>query len=237
MATYILVHGAWHGGWCWHRIVARLQRASHRLLAPDLLSLGRDRTPPGAVSLESWTDQIAALAQSEPEPIVLVGHSRGGIVLSEVAERIPEHIRTLVYVTAFLLESGRSLQDAAVQDPESLVPPAMIIADDHQSASIRQSAVREAFYGQCSDDHVALAQSLLTPEPLAPLATPVHTTATRFGSVPRVYVECTRDRAITHSAQRRMQAAVPCRERITLEADHSPFFCCVEELASVLLRL
>jgi pimeloyl-ACP methyl ester carboxylesterase len=237
MATYILVHGAWHGGWCWHRIVARLQRASHRVLAPDLLSLGRDRTPPGAVSLESWSSQIAALARSEAEPIVLVGHSRGGIVLSEVAERIPEHIRALVYVTAFLLENGCSLQDAVAQDPESLVPPAMIVADDHQSASIRESAMREAFYGQCSDDDVALAQSLLTPEPLAPLATPVRTTAARFGSVPRVYVECTRDKAITHRAQRRMQAALPCRERITLEADHSPFFCCTEELTSVLLRI
>jgi len=222
MATYILVHGAWHGGWCWHRIVARLQRASHRVLAPDLLSLGRDRTPPGAVSLESWSSQIAALAQSEAEPIVLVGHSRGGIVLSEVAERIPEHIRALVYVTAFLLENSCSLH------------PAMIVADDHQSASIRESAMRETFYGQCSDDDVALAQSLLTPEPLA---TPVCTTAARFGSVPRVYVECTRDRAITHRAQRRMQATLPCRERITLEADHSPFFCCVEELTSVLLRI
>jgi pimeloyl-ACP methyl ester carboxylesterase len=237
MATYVFVHGAWHGGWCWHRIVARLQRASDRVLAPDLLSLGRDRTPPRAISLERWSAQIATLAQSEAEPIVLVGHSRGGIVLSEVAERIPQHIRALVYVTAFLLENGCSLQDAAAQDPESLVPPAMIVADDHQSVSIGESAMREAFYGQCSDDDVALAQSLLTPEPLAPLATPIRTTAARFGSVPRVYVECARDRAITHRAQRRMQAALPCRERITLEADHSPFFCCVEELTSVLLRI
>jgi pimeloyl-ACP methyl ester carboxylesterase len=237
MATYLMVHGAWHGGWCWHRIVARLQRASHRVLAPDLLSLGRDRTAPGTVTLERWTEQIVALAQSESEPIVLVGHSRGGIVLSQVAERIPEHIRSLVYVSAFLLENGLSLQDAAAQDPQSLVPPAMIIADDHQSASIRETAVREAFYGQCSDEDVVLAQSLLTSEPLAPLATPVSISANRFGSVPRVYVECSRDRAITHAAQRRMQTALPCHERITLESDHSPFFCRAEELAGVLLRV
>jgi pimeloyl-ACP methyl ester carboxylesterase len=237
MATYILVHGAWHGGWCWHRIVARLQRASQRVIAPDLLSLGRDRTPPGAVTLESWTEQIAALTQSASEPIVLVGHSRGGIVLSEVAERVPERIRALVYVTAFLLENGRSLQEAAAMDPQSLVPPAMVIADDQQSASIREAAVRELFYGQCSDEDVVLAQSLLTPEPLAPLATPVRTTDTRFGGVPRIYVECTADKAITHPAQRRMQAALPCRERITLDADHSPFFCRADELANLLLRL
>lgn len=237
MATYVLVHGAWHGGWCWHRIVARLQRASLRVMAPDLLSLGIDGTPPGLVTLRAWTDQITALAESSSERIVLVGHSRGGIVLSEVAERIPERIRVLVYVTAFLLEDGRSLLDSVAEQPESLVPPAMIVADDHRTATVRDSAIREAFYGRCSDDDVALARTLLKPEPLAPLATPVRTTAARFGQVPRTYVECTADRAITHAAQGRMQSALPCAKRVTLESDHSPFFCCPDELAAALLRL
>jgi pimeloyl-ACP methyl ester carboxylesterase len=234
MATYILVHGAWHGGWCWHRIVAQLLRARHRAIAPDLKSLGRDRTPPGEITLETWTAQIAALVQSQPDPVVLVGHSRGGIILSEVAERIPERIHTLVYVTAFLLENGRSLQDAAAEIPDSLVAPAMIVADDHQSVSLRDAAVREGFYGQCSDEDVVLAKSLLQPEPLAPLATPLRITAARFGTVPRIYVECTADRAITLAAQRRMQDALPCRERITINSDHSPFFSHSKQLAKLL---
>jgi hypothetical protein len=79
--------------------------------------------------------------------------------------------------------------------------------------------------------------SLLKPEPLAPLATPTRISAARFGGVPRMYVECTGDRAITHAAQRKMQAALPCRERITLDTDHSPFFSCPDELAGVLLGL
>ena len=237
MATYVLVHGSWHGGWCWHRIVARLQRASQRVMAPDLLSLGIDTTPPGSVTLRGWTDQIVALVESSNEPVVLVGHSRGGIVLSEVAERVPERIRALAYVTAFLLEDGRSLLDSAAEQPESLVPPAMLVAQDKQTATIRESAIREAFYGRCSDDDVALARLLLRPEPLAPLTTPVRITAARFGRVPRVYVECTADRAITHAAQRHMQSALPCAERVTLESDHSPFFCCPDQLAGALLRL
>jgi pimeloyl-ACP methyl ester carboxylesterase len=238
MSTYVLIHGAWHGGWCWHRIVERLERAGHNVLAPDLLGLGIDPTPPNRVSLDRWTTQITALIEDATEPVVLAGHSRGGIVLSAVAERIPERIRVLAYVTAFLLEDGVSLQDsAAVRDPQSLVPPAMIIAPDHLSVTLRPDAVREAFYGRCSDDDIALAVSLLKPEPLAPLATPTRVSAERFGSVPRVYVECTADRAITHAAQRHMQAALPCRERITLDTDHSPFFSRPDELAAALLRL
>jgi pimeloyl-ACP methyl ester carboxylesterase len=237
MTTFVLVHGAWHGAWCWHRVLARLQRASHQVLAPDLLGLGIDCTSPGRVSLERWTSQIAGLIEAEPEPVVLVGHSRGGIVLSAVAERIPTRIRTLVYVNAFLLQNGVSLQDAASGIRDSLVPPAMVISDDHLSATLRPEIIREAFYGQCSDEDVALAMSLLKPEPLAPLATPTRISAERFGTVPRVYIESTKDRAITHEAQRQMQAALPCHKRVTLHTDHSPFFSCPDELCAALLPL
>ncbi|HWG69504.1 MAG TPA: alpha/beta fold hydrolase [Steroidobacteraceae bacterium] len=237
MTTYVLVHGAWHGGWCWHRVVARLRQASHRVFAPDLKSLGRDRTPPGGITLDTWTDQIAALVQSQSEPVVLAGHSLGGIILSEVAERIPEQVRTLVYVAAYLLESGRSLRDAGREDADSLVGRAMVVAPDRLSVSIREDAVREALYGQCSDADVVLAKSLLVPQPLAPLSVPARLTDARFGRVPRVYVECTEDRAITHAAQRRMQDGLPCRRRFTLESDHSPFFSHDEKLADMLASI
>ena len=236
MATYILVHGAWHGAWCWHRTVAGLRRASHRVIAPDLKSLGVDRTPPGEVTLDLWAAQIAALARSEKEPVVLVGHSRGGIILSEVAERIPDRVRTLVYLTAFLLEDGRSLTDSAAEDPDTLVLPAMVIAADHKTVTMRADAVREAFYGQCSDADAALAEALLVPEPLAPLGTPIHVTGARFGRVDRVYIECARDRAITLPAQRLMQQRLPCRTRLTLDTDHSPFLSRAEELTEALLQ-
>jgi pimeloyl-ACP methyl ester carboxylesterase len=236
MATYILVHGAWHGGWCWHRIVARLERAGHRALAPDLRALGRDRTPVGSVTLADWADQIAALIDAQPEPVVLVGHSRGGIVISEAAERRPTRIRVLVYVAAFLLESGRTLQDVAGEEPESLVGPNLLVADDQLSVRIRDEAVRETFYGECSDDDVTLARALLVAEPMAPLVTPVRTSKANFGSVPRMYVECARDRAMTLRSQRRMQSALPCRDVITLDTDHSPFLSRPDELVAALLR-
>ena len=224
MATYVLVHGSWHGAWCWYRVVAELQRRSHTVIAPDLLALGRDLTPPGSVTLDAWTDQIAACVQGCAEPVVLVGHSRGGIIVSQVAERMPERIRALVYVSAFLLEAGDTLGDAAARDPDSLVLPSMRIAADGQSASILESAVREVFYGLSSAEDAILGQSLLRPEPLGPISTPIRTTGGRFGRVPRRYIECAADRAITPAAQRRMQTALPCRRLPALQADHSPFF-------------
>lgn len=237
MTNYVFVHGAWHGGWCWHRVIAGLRRASHRALAPDLAALGCDRTPPQSVTLALWAEQIATLVAAQPEPVVLVGHSLGGIVLSEVAERVPDRVRTLVYVTAFLLDDGRCVREEATLDGESLIGPAMQIAPDRRTASIRLDAVRDALYGQCSDSDVVLAQSLLVPEPLAPLATPVKVSASGFGRVPRVYIECAEDRAITLGAQRRMQGVLPCVRRETLPSDHSPFFSHPEALTRILTSL
>jgi pimeloyl-ACP methyl ester carboxylesterase len=237
MATYVLVHGAWHGGWCWHRIVARLERAGHRVLAPDLAAMGRDRTPVGSITLAHWVRQMVAQIEAEPDPVILVGHSRGGIVISQVAEHVPARIQSLVFVSASLLTSGQSLQNAADEDPQSLVGPGLVLADDQLSVRMRDNAVPLAFYGECNDEDVALAHALLVAEPIVPLVTPIHVSAAKFGRLARIYIECTRDRAITHQQQRRMQATLPCQQRFTLGTDHSPFLSRPDELSAALLQL
>src|SRR5262245_17861037 len=100
MSTFVLVHGAWHGAWCWYKVVPQLTQAGHTAIAPDLPGLGRDRTPLAEISLDRWTEAICEIVDAATEPVVLVGHSRGGIVISEVAERRPARVATLVYLTA-----------------------------------------------------------------------------------------------------------------------------------------
>ena len=86
-----------------------LRGAGHRVDAPDLAGLGTDRTSLADITLATWRDQIAALVDAALEPVVLVGHSRGGIVISEVAEARPDKIARLVYLAAFLLGDGESI--------------------------------------------------------------------------------------------------------------------------------
>jgi len=224
MSTYLLIHGAWHGGWCWHKVLPRLEKLGHRVLAPDLPSLGRDRTPVNRVSLPLWRDFICNIIDAQPEPVILVGHSRGGIVISEVAEHRPDRIRTLVYLSAFLPRDGESLFDLAAHAVGSEVPPNMVMSEDKSSSVVRDEALRSAFYGECSDDDFALARLCLQPEPTLPLATPVHLTDGNFGRVPRVYIACLRDRAVTPPFQQKMLAATPCKRVLTIDTDHSPFF-------------
>ena len=126
---YVMVHGAWHGAWCWYKVVPLLQSAGHIVIAPDLASLGRDRTPLCQVSLSTWVDHICGVVEATAsEPVVLVGHSRGGIIISEVAERRPEKIALLVYLAAFLVRDGESLLPVAQSDGTSLVLPNLVVS-------------------------------------------------------------------------------------------------------------
>jgi pimeloyl-ACP methyl ester carboxylesterase len=237
VSAYLLIHGAWHGGWCWHKVLARIRAAGKTATAPDLPSLGRDRTPVEEITLQRWTDSICGHLDDELEPIILVGHSRAGAIISQVAEKHPEKVRTLVYLAAYLLADGESVSQTALKDERSLVAPNMVFSADRKSTTLRNTAVKDALYGQCPEEDVILAQSLLTAEALAPLTTPIRTSAANYGRVPRVYIECRRDRAVSLSEQRRMVRAQPCQQVISMDTDHSPFFSAPDELAAHLVSL
>lgn len=235
--TFVLIAGAWHGAWCWHKVVPLLESLGHEVLTPELPATGTDATAPASVTLESWARLVADLAGNGVEPVVLVGHSRGGVVISRAAELNPERVQRLVYVSGYLLKDGDTLAESARDDRQSLVPPNMIPAAGGLTCLLRDDVIREAFYAQCTDQDVEFARARLSPEPLKPLVTPLRISAERYGRVPRAYVECTQDRTITLAAQRRMQAALPCAPVLTLDSDHSPFFSHAEVLAQWLGRL
>lgn len=237
MSTYVLIHGAWHGAWCWHKLTPLLETRGHTVIAPDLPSHGIDRTPTASVSLQAYTDHVVAILDSCREPVHLLGHSMGGLVITEAAEARPGKVATLVYLTAFLLPNGGTLLQQAQADAGGEVIPNLVFAPDHSSARIRPEALRSAAYADCSEADIALARSLLVPQAAAPFMTPVRTTPERWGGVPRIYIECTADKAISLDTQRAMQSRLPCRRVITLPTSHSPFFSAPEMLAEHLLAL
>ena len=237
MSTFVLVHGAWHGAWTWYRIIPRLDRAGHRVIAPDLASLGRDKTPASEITLARWTRDVCAILDAAPEPVILVGHSRGGIVISSVAEERPDRIRTLVYVAAMLAPNGKTLYDMRAQVDNPFMDANVVVSEDESTTSIHRTAIQQIFYGECSEEDVTLARLLLLPEPVRPNATPLRLTDERYGRVPRVYIECRRDRAILPALQRRMYADLPCRKVFSIDTDHSPFFSRPQELTEYLLAL
>ncbi|HVN62154.1 MAG TPA: alpha/beta fold hydrolase [Gaiellaceae bacterium] len=237
MASFVLVHGAWSGSWAWEKVAPLLEAAGHRVDAIDLPGRGSNPAPPAEMTMDAYARHVADRVEAAGEPVVLVGHSMGGMSISAAAELVPDRIETLVYVTAFLPGDGQSLPELAKGNPDELVQSNIVVDEAAGLCTVRPEVQREAFYGECSAEDAAWGTARRVPESLAAIGSPVHLTEERAGSVPRVYVECTRDRALTIAQQRRMWAARPCERVLTLESDHSPFLCVPAELAAHLLAV
>lgn len=232
--TFVLIAGAWHGAWCWQKIVPLLEAQGHRVLTPELPATGTDDSDPAVVTLELWARFVADIVGAAPEPVILVGHSRGGVVISRTAELVPERLWRLVYLSAYLLPAGGTLAESAREDHDSLVPPNMVPAAGGITCNLRSSVIRDALFGLCAEEDYQFALARMRPEPLKPLVTKLRVSKQRFGRVPRTYIECSQDRTITLAAQRRMQAALPCEPVLALASDHSPFFSQPAALATML---
>ncbi|OLN22439.1 hypothetical protein BTO30_08990 [Domibacillus antri] len=237
MAAYVLIHGAWHGAWCWEKVVPLLEQEGHTVHTADLPSHGSDPTPISQVSLKRYTDKVCAVIDEAEEPVILVGHSMGGIAISQSAEYRSEKIKSLVYVTAFLLRDNESMVDVIQTDHEALVARNMNVNEEAGFAAMNEENLRDVFYGCCADQDIAKAKTLLTPQALNVLSTKLNLTKDHFGKIPKYYIECLRDQAITHWCQKKMYTAAPCEEIFTLDTDHSPFYSTPEELVSILLKI
>lgn len=230
MASFVLMHGSWHGAWCWFKVEARLRERGHEVIVPDLPSHGRDRTPPGEVTLESYVERIVDSMSEAIEPVTLVAHSRGGIATTAAAEARPDLVDGLIYLAAFLPRGGETVLDLFPKDTESLIPANLDADFEAGWDMLRREAFVPVLYADCSAADVALANALLTPEPLAPSLTPVVTTE-RFASLPRAYIELTEDQAVTLAFQRYMHSQVPCDPVVSMDASHSAYFSKPDELA------
>ncbi len=231
MSTYVLTHGAFFGGWCWDKIVPLLRNEGHKVEAPDLPGHGNDRTPVSEISLQAYVYRLCQILDSQSEPVILVGHSMGGVVITQAAEYRPKKVEKLVYLAAMLPQNGETLRQYAEQDRDGLVFPNLEISEDQSYVTLRKEALKDAVCGDCSDEDVNRAKSLLVPQAIAPFTTPVNTTADNFGQISRVYILCSRDRAISPVMQERMYKNLPCEKVIKMETSHAPFFSAPEELA------
>jgi pimeloyl-ACP methyl ester carboxylesterase len=236
MATFALIHGSWHGAWCWFKVDARLRERGHAAIVPDLPGHGRDRTPPGAVTLDDYVERIVAAIGAAREPVTLVAHSRGGIAATAAAEARPDLVAGLVYLAAFLPSSGETVLDLFPHDTDSLLPPSLDVDFEAGWDMLRSEAFEPALYADCSTQDVALASALLTPEPLAPSLTPI-VTGERWAGLPRAYVELTEDRAVSPGFQRYMHSRVACDPVVRIAASHSAYFSRPDELSARLVEI
>jgi pimeloyl-ACP methyl ester carboxylesterase len=237
VSNVILLHDAWHGGWCWSYVMPLLQRANHQVYAPDLPSHGRDKTPLEKVTLKAYAACVGRVLTALDDPAIVVGHGMSGIILNQIGEWWPNKIQQLIYLCAYILPSGGTLMEAADQDTTCELPADAFLLDEEKgTVALKSDVAVSYFYEDCSPEDAAFAAGHLTAQALLPLLTPVETSAERFGRLPRSYIHCTSDKVISYPFQQTMCARLSCLQR-TLTCGHSPFLSQPDKLVEQILTV
>ncbi len=277
--AFVFVHGAWHDAATWRLVTPLLEARGHIVRSLDLPGAGRNANAPSAygrrpldlaafaiepspnadVSQEDRTRAVVALIdevtrEDGDKPVVLVGHSLGGLTVTAVAEAIPERVCAVVYLAALLLPPGMAPR-AMMEHPTmagSLVPsllladPGLVRAmriDPHSDQPDYQRQTKFALYDDVSDADLRVALSHLhCDEPLSVMLNPTLVTPARFGRVPRHFIRCLNDKAIPIAAQDFMVCAIDERaygptHTHTFATSHSPFYSQPSALADILVEI
>jgi len=207
--TVVLVHGAWHGAWCWEKVTPLLDEAGVGWSAVELPHT-------------SFEDDVAATCKAidgTAGPVVLCGHSYGGAVITEAGHE--PNVERLVYLAAFACDEGESPASTA---PDAGVPStdlanAFVIDEDTGTIAVDEASAPAVLFHDCAPEDVEAALGRLRPMQLACLATPLGAPA--WQDKPSTYVVCTEDRAVHPELQRIM--AKRCTDSVEWPTAHSPF--------------
>jgi len=240
LASFVLVHGAWHGGWSFDPVAERLRAAGHTVIAPDLPGMGGDEQALRAVTLAGWGAFIAEhcriLRARGEGPVILAGHSRGGLVISEAGEQAPEAIDALVYICALMLPQGVSRTDFRDLQQPNPDYDAIVRPLTHGAGTLVDPELAPAIFAQLSPPDLARAAAArLVAEPTGLRTTPMRVSDDGWGRIPRTYIECRQDRTIPLADQRLMQEMSPGSRIVSLDCDHSPFLSDPDGLTRALL--
>lgn len=229
-ATYVLVHGAWHGAWCWEKMIPMLEALGHRVIAPDLPR----NTALKHISMRDYVEAITELLHSIDEPVKLVGHSLGGLIISQVAEYRPKKIDELIYLAAYIPSNGDSLLSLATSATTHHLAPYLHFDETNNTIDIdKVKAVIRVFSPLCTKADQSLAISRLSTQPMKPFSDTVSLGAA-FKAVAKRAIICEHDKAIAAVDQVQMAEKAGAAIQF-IPADHSPFYACPDRCVSALL--
>jgi pimeloyl-ACP methyl ester carboxylesterase len=232
--SYVLVHGAWMGAAAWGDVADQLRGEGADVVAIDLPGHGSDTTPIADVTYAGYVASVSSAIDAAPRPVILVGHSAGGAVISSVAEQRPKDLVELVYVAGFVPTNGQTVFGLAMSDTASQLGPNLIQGSDG-TLGIQGSAFPDLFCADCSATGLSTLVAGYRPEPAAPFETPATLTAAGEGSVAKTYVHTADDRVISPALQTMMTSATPMKREVTLATSHAAMLAEPTELATALL--
>ncbi len=228
--TVVLVPGAWHGAWCFERVIAALSSRGIAAVAIDRPGHGNSTSPRS--DLFGDAECVRFAIDAIDGDVVLVGHSYGGCVISVAGHDHPA-VRHLVYLTAFVPMETESAMDLVLSTPGELSGEDVLVVDDTFTAVVNERFVGPVFYGDCSAEDQSEAAAQLQPQNMISLTQAPGVAA--WASTPSTFVVCTLDKAIVPELQHRM--AERTTHTVEIEASHSPFWSQPDAVADVLANV
>jgi pimeloyl-ACP methyl ester carboxylesterase len=229
MTTFALVHGAWHGAWCWERLTPLLQRAGHAVVAMDL------PIDDNTASFDTYADVACAAVDGCSDDLILVGHSYGGMVIPLVAARRPA--RHLVFVCALVPYVGRSLDDQLREEPgtfNAAVFEGFRLDAESRYVWVDDDLARAFMYADC--DKATSSAAIKRLRPHSPFPNSLQCSLAEFPDVPCTSVICSEDLCLGPERARRVARDRIGAEIIELPGSHAPFLSRPQTLADVLLH-
>lgn len=231
MTTFALVHGAWHGAWCWELVSPLLRQAGHDPVAPDLPS-----DDVSATTFDAYADVVCAALNRRDDDVVVVGHSLGGPTATLVAARRP--VRHLIYLCAAVPAVGRSLFDQWREQPDMVNPQwgKGLAEPDEQSRTVWVDidSARELFYADCDEQIVVAAFDRLRPQSAYPFTAPL--LLAEFPTASSTSIVCTEDQMLSPEWSRRIARDIGA-DIVELPGSHSPLLSRPSAVADILLRV
>lgn len=216
--TIVTIHGGSHGAWCWRQLSAALAARDLALLCPDLPESGEDMTPVTDVSWGAYVECVIAAIDEAPRPVLLIGHSLAGALISQAAEHRANKVCGLFYIAALAPLDGeavgqtpRSPERYALTGRESTVARALRPSRAAGVYKLDPVAAIDIFYNDCRAEIALEAVSRLRPLAMAPVEGVLRLTPDRWGRIPKTYVICLRDQALPAPTQRGLAARISAR--------------------------
>lgn len=235
--SLILVHGGWHGAWCWKKVLPLLHESNIKAIAIDLPGQGMDRKPLHSVQFIDYVNKIVDTALSIDGSVILVGHSSAGTAIAQAAEQLTNRkVLSLVFLDAFMPQSDESVFSLVEKFSASGVntgalASCMKLSEDKLSTTLDLERVKDLLYHDCTEEDISYAKSHLGPQPLAPQATPAVLTDEVYGNIPKFYILCTEARDFDKS---QMPDNLPVVKTFRIPSSHSPFFSRPDQLTGLL---
>lgn len=242
LPLFVLIHGAWQGSWAFAEWAPLLQRRGCQIVAVDLPGNCWPPENHASANLASYCKCVLDVIKQHGGPVILVGHSGGGITASQVAEMVPEQVAAVVYLAGIMLPSNRDLgeviQQCVVENPGVDFDGITTWLEYSPCATVSRVLPEGAltcFVQDCDPMKALHAVRQLRPQQETGRLMKPLLTASRFGTVPRLYVECTQDGSLILPLQRKLQQLVPGAQRLTMHCGHVPQLAQPQRLTDLLL--